>query len=140
MQLTRQSARNGVQVAAIPRRRKLSERHESQCVARVGRFVKFLSAHCPRLKEMAEVQDTMAAEFMAAEERRGASPETYTDTLKLLRSCFSRLRKAAGIAENPFEGIPASKPTRYIAFRSAWRKYSPSRTQRKPIRLFIRSS
>jgi integrase len=37
---------------------------------------------------------------------RGVTAKTYNNTLIFLRAVFHALRKEAGLAENPFEGIP----------------------------------
>jgi integrase len=90
----------------LPRKRKLAFRYHLQCQSHFARFVDFLAGRYPSVREMADVQATMAQAFMRAEEERGVTGKTYTDILKLFRSCFRRLKKEAGISENPFDGIP----------------------------------
>lgn len=94
---------------ALPRRRKMAQRYQAVAVADIGRFAAFIAKQHPRVKEMSAVTDTMALAFMAAEEARGISPKRYNDVLKLLRSGFSRLRKEAGLAANPFDEIPTKE-------------------------------
>lgn len=91
----------------LPRKRKLAARYHFQCKSHMERFVKFLSEEYPSVREMADVQAIMAQTFMRSEEERGVAGKTYTDILKLFRSCFRRLKKEAGISENPFDGIPS---------------------------------
>lgn len=90
----------------LPRKRTLALRYRLQCESHFSRFVDFLAGKYPSVCEMADVQATMAQAFMRAEEERGVAGKTYTDILKLFRSCFRRLKKEAGISENPFDGIP----------------------------------
>lgn len=91
---------------ALPRRRTLSERYESDSIAVITDFVNFLRKGYPSAKEMAAVTDTAARDFMKSEEARGISPKRYNDILKLVRSCFKRFRKEAGMAHTPFDEIP----------------------------------
>jgi site-specific recombinase XerC len=90
----------------LPRKRKLADRYRLQCKSHMERLVEFLSVEFPSVREMADVQAIMAQAFMRSEEERGVAGKTYTDVLKLFRSCFRRLKREAGISENPFEGIP----------------------------------
>jgi integrase len=90
----------------LPRKRKLADRYRLQCKSHMERLVKFLSVEFPSVREMADVQAIMAQAFMRSEEERGVAGKTYTDVLKLFRSCFRRLKREAGISENPFDGIP----------------------------------
>jgi len=46
------------------------------------------------------------SEPMREEEKRGVAAQTYNKNLILLRSVFEALRREAGMAENPFTGIP----------------------------------
>jgi len=95
---------------ASPRRRNLSARYEADSVAVIERFVIFLNTRYPSAKEMAAVTALAACDFMKLEDGRGVSPKRYNDVLKLLRSCFKRFRKEAGMADNPFEEIPTKDP------------------------------
>jgi integrase len=110
--------RTGARVGSIPlgeiemhwqallRRRPLSERYLRQAGARLHRFVEFVKKSNHAICEMAQVQSMVARSFLKAEEERGVAPKTYNNMLIFLRSVFHSLRKDAGLAENPFEGIP----------------------------------
>ncbi|AHF92699.1 integrase [Opitutaceae bacterium TAV5] len=93
----------------LPRRRKPSERYVDQAGRWMERFVAFLSEKQPAVRAMAQVQSEMARAFLRQEEARGISPKTYNNELIFLRSCFQALRKAGGLTENPFEGIPTKE-------------------------------
>jgi integrase len=95
---------------ALPRRRTLATRHAAQAVADIGRFTSFVARRYPAVTEMAAVTDSMAHDYISEVESRQLSPKRYNDILKLLRSCFGRLRKEAGIASNPFDDIPTKEP------------------------------
>ena len=58
------------------------------------------------LRELAQVQSALCRKFLKAEEDRGVTAKTYNNALIFLRAVFHALRKDAGLAENPFEGIP----------------------------------
>jgi len=70
------------------------------------RFRSFLKRRYPRVQEMADVQTGMACDFMNVEAARRVTPKTYNNVLIFLRSFFEKLKKQAGMAENPFDGIP----------------------------------
>jgi integrase len=91
---------------ALPRRRALSPKYVKQTERWMERFVSFLHDRYPSVKEMADVQVEGAQGFFGAEMTRGVSAKTYNNTLIFLRSCFGSLRKAGGLTENPFDGIP----------------------------------
>lgn len=91
---------------ALPRRRSPSERYLAEAKSRVNRFVEFLRRRHPVVRQMADVQTGMAADFLEAERERGLAPKTYNGMLIFLRSCFRSLRREAGLAHNPFDGLP----------------------------------
>jgi integrase len=91
---------------ALPRRRPLSKSYVAQAESWMKRFVGYLGEEHPAVKEMADVHCEMAQGFFKAEHERGVSPKTYNNSLIFLRSCFAALRKAGGLIENPFDGIP----------------------------------
>ncbi len=91
----------------LPRRRPISERYAEQAESRVKRFVDFVHKANPAIHEMSQVQSTMARAFMKKMEERGVAAKTYNNIVIFLRSVFHTLRKEAGLAENPFNGIPA---------------------------------
>lgn len=91
---------------AVPRKRPLSTRYEREAESRFVSFLKYLGKTYPAAKEMADIQSSIAEAYMKHEEARGVSPKTYNNVLILLRSAFTKLGKKAGLAENPFEGLP----------------------------------
>ena len=96
----------GARWTALPRRRTLSKRYAAQATSWITRFVKFVRAANPAIKEMDQIQSPLCQAFFKAEEKRGVTAKTYNNTVIFLRSVFQSLRKEAGISENPFEGIP----------------------------------
>ncbi len=90
----------------LPRRRPLSERYVAQAESWIDRFVEFVKKSNPAIKEMAQIQSTLSRAFLHAEEKRGVTAKTYNNTVIFLRSLFHSLRKEAGLADNPFDGIP----------------------------------
>jgi integrase len=90
----------------LPRRRPLSERYVTQAESRVKRFLKFVCKGNTVLREMAQIQSSHARAYMRMIEERGVSAKTYNNIVIFLRSVFHTLRKEAGLAENPFDGIP----------------------------------
>jgi integrase len=96
----------GARWQAILRRRPLSESYAVQKVRCIERFVRFVKRSSPGLHEMAQVQAPLASAFCRAELARGVAPKTYNQVVVHLRSVFHLLKKEAGLAENPFGGIP----------------------------------
>ena len=90
----------------VPRSRPLSARYVADKVAKLRRFVAFVESHYPSAKDMSSIQDNIALEFLRSEEARGVTAKTYNEALKLLRSAFRKLRKQAGLADNPFDDLP----------------------------------
>ncbi len=91
---------------AILRRRPLSESYAVQKVRCIERFVRFVKKSSPALHEMAQIQAPLASAFCRAELARGVAAKTYNQVVIHLRSVFHLLKKEAGMAENPFSGIP----------------------------------
>jgi integrase len=91
----------------LARKRPLAFRYHLQCTSHFARFIEFLAARYPSIREMADVQEPIAQAFLRSEEDRGVGGKTYNDVLKLFRSCFHRLKREAGITENPFVGLPS---------------------------------
>jgi len=90
----------------IPRKRPMSPTYISTREAVFRSFVDFPTRKHPDVKDMAAVTPQMAREWLRAQERRGISPRTWNANMGLLRSAFHRLRKEAGVVENPFEDFP----------------------------------
>lgn len=91
---------------AVLRRRPLSESYATQKVADIDRFVRFVKQASPAIREMAQIHAPLATAYCRAELERGVAAATFNKLLIHLRSVFHVLRKEAGMAENPFEGIP----------------------------------
>ncbi len=80
---------------SLPRRRPLSPRYVTQAEAWMKDFVAFLNTTHPAVREMADVQQSMARAYFAKVEARGVSGKTYNNTLIFLRSCFEALKGTA---------------------------------------------
>lgn len=94
---------------ALPRRRPLSSRYVSQAESWMTDFVTFLGTHHSAVREMADVQPSMARAYFAKVEARGVSGKTYNNILIFLRSSFEALKDDAGIPKNPFFGLPTKE-------------------------------
>jgi integrase len=92
--------------AELPRRQPLAERYLSWAQKTIARFFAYVRASHHGIRQMSQVQVRMARAFMRDEEKRGVAAATYNKNLILLRSVFEALRREAGMAENPFAGIP----------------------------------
>lgn len=90
----------------LPRRRPLCDSYVRQAENWITRFVQFVKDSNGALREMSQVQSMVCRSFFKAEAERGVTAKTYNNTLIFLRAVFHALRKDAGLAENPFEGIP----------------------------------
>lgn len=99
----------GARWKGLPRRRALSKRYADQAESWMERFVRFLGEKYPAIRDMDQVQPAMARAFLKEEEERGVSGKTYNNILIFLRSCFEALKDQAGIAKNPFAGIPTKE-------------------------------
>lgn len=95
--------------ASLPRKRKPNERYAAQCRALLSRFAAFVAARDSAALALDAVTPEIATAFLHAEETRGVTAKTWNDTLKLLRATFKHLRRAAGLVDNPFEGIPTKE-------------------------------
>jgi integrase len=90
----------------IPREEELSDSTLVQSESRLKKFAAFLRESKPEAKCMADVDSLDAEDFMADIAKQGVSNNTYNKWLIFLRGVFERLRKRAGMSENPFEEIP----------------------------------
>lgn len=75
----------------------------------MSRFAAYITAQDAEAQAMDAVTPELAAAFLETEEKRGVTAKTWNDTLKLLRATFKHLRRAAGIVDNPFDGIPTKE-------------------------------
>ena len=110
--------RTGRRVSAIPlvniadswekilRERPMSPRYVVWAKSVFKSLNLFIQANYPRVDDMAGVTHDIASNFMRHESQRGISPRSWNAELTLLRSAFRRLRREAGIAENPFIDMP----------------------------------
>jgi integrase len=76
--------------ALLPRGKPLNARYESQARSTITRFANFLAEQF-HVTDLCEVTSTMLQVFLSAEQKRGISPKTFNDVLKLLRGLFRRL-------------------------------------------------
>ncbi len=95
--------------AAVPRKRKLDDHYIRSVGGCIDRLTSFLKVQHKTVREMSAVQPAHAKAFMQSEEERGVSPKTYNNTLVILRSIFKHLGEEAGMAKNPFVGIPTKE-------------------------------
>jgi integrase len=70
------------------------------------RFVLFVRTQDPTAKFISAVDADIAEAFIAAEAARQVAPKTVNNYLVFMRSLFGRLQVRAGMANNPFKGIP----------------------------------
>ena len=92
--------------ADLPRRRQdLGAGYLAICRSHLERFVAHVKQHHPEVEAVSDVTHAMAEAFMAGENARGISGRTYNGVLSLLKSTFKRLRRRAGLVDNPFEDI-----------------------------------
>lgn len=90
----------------LPNKRNRSSRYIELAHSVIDHFVKFLANNYSSAKNMTDVMPKMARAFLDAEQAKGVSGRTWNSKLILLRSAFRRLSREAGIASNPFGGIP----------------------------------
>lgn len=69
-----------------------------------GRFVEWMAATHPNIRELRQVTEEMAYQF-AAELGRSQSPNTYNKYLVLLRRMWKVLAKPARLTCNPWDGL-----------------------------------
>ena len=76
---------------AIPRRRQPCARYAENCRQMLGRFLTFMTATAPNIKELGACTGEHVRAFMASREKAEISGKTYNVELSLLRSMFKRL-------------------------------------------------
>ncbi|MEI6166535.1 MAG: tyrosine-type recombinase/integrase [bacterium] len=91
--------------AALPGRITPTQGHLKWVESVLQRFTNYLTTAHPRIVEMGQVTAVAASDFMVAQAARGVSGRTYNEMLSTLKSVFKKLRRKAGLAENPFEDI-----------------------------------
>jgi len=92
-----------------PHPRERSQRYTQQSEATIKDFVEFIGKRYPTATTLDRVNRKMAEEWLASLDDDKISPATYSDKLVLLRSVFKLLRHTAGMAWNPFDGLPTRK-------------------------------
>jgi integrase len=91
---------------AIPRRRPVGEAYAAWARAVFHAFAEFASKLEPPKSAMIDILREDAAAFMSQESARGVSARTWNAELGLLKGAFERLRRQAGLPENPFDETP----------------------------------
>ena len=90
----------------LPRKRRPTERHLAVGRSRISKFVVFLKQHHPKVECMHQVTPDIALAFLRELESSGVTSKTYNEHLKQLRSLFNKLRRQAGLPDNPLADIP----------------------------------
>jgi integrase len=102
----------GAKWLEAPHARERSSRYVEQSLATINEFVKFVREKMPLAQTLDRVTRKVAEGWMASMQgEKGLCPSTYNDKLVLLRAVFKVLKNDAGMAWNPFEGIPTKKRT-----------------------------
>ena len=92
----------------MPKKKTLAELHPRYLTvlhATLRRFIEFIQAKYPKVKDAGQVTSAIAGDFMADEEARGISAKTRNDSLKRLRAVFRQLHNEELVARNPFANI-----------------------------------
>jgi integrase len=79
----------------IPRKRKPSAFHRSNCHRILSRFVAFMTTNWPDVTELGGVKSEHVRKFLEEEENRNVSARTWNVTLTILRSAFAKLDENA---------------------------------------------
>lgn len=95
---------------AIPRKREPKPEHVENRLAILGRFVKYVQKHHPKVKTLVDVTKDAVKGFMDAEHERGLSDTTWNAYLELLRSTFRHLEPGA----NGYRKYLAVIPTKSV--------------------------
>ena len=95
---------------AIPRKRNPMPEHVENRLAILGRFVKYVQKHHPKVKTLVDVTKDAVKGFMEAEHERGLSDTTWNAYLELLRSTFRHLEPGA----NGYRKYLAITPTKIV--------------------------
>ena len=89
----------------LPGRKTPQARHLNSVEGVLKRLAEFLTTHHAQIVEMGQVTPSVASDFMVSEAARGVSSRTYNATLSTLKSVFKKLRRKAGMTENPFDDL-----------------------------------
>jgi len=88
-----------------PRRKIPQAKHLNSVRLICSRFVLHISKAHPEITKMSQITPVLASDYMAAGGTQGVSNRTYNATLSALKSVFKKLKRKAGIPDNPFEEI-----------------------------------
>ena len=91
----------------LPSRRKRTKLWEGNQCATLKKFRKFVEAHHPAVKMLAQITPRIAQEWLRTLDDEGYAPATYNDKLHLLKGFFDRVGHDCGIIRNPFVGCPS---------------------------------
>lgn len=83
----------------------LTESTNAQSESRLKKFVAFIRSRKPHAKYMSDVDSLDAEDFMAALTAGKVTKNTFNKWLMFLRGIFRRLKKRAGLFDNPFDEI-----------------------------------
>lgn len=90
----------------LPRRRKPSSFHRSNCHRILKRFVSFMADKWPDVTELGGVKAEHARKFLDEEENRKISARTWNVTLTVLRSAFAKLDENADAYRRYLSKLP----------------------------------
>ncbi len=89
----------------LPRRAMPGTNYLQWAASVFKRFADYAAAQKPPVTEMNAVPPELAAAFMKAEQKRGVAAKTHNAELSLLKGAFHRLRRVAGMVDNPFDEL-----------------------------------
>lgn len=93
----------------MPKKKLRAELHPRYVIdlhATLRRFVDFVQAKHPNMKDVGQIPPVVAGEFIKEEESRGLSAKARNDSVKRLRAVFRSLMNEGFVSRNPFDGIP----------------------------------
>jgi integrase len=94
-----------------------SERYARQAEAIAKDFTDFATLERPPVLEMGLVTTDLAERYAENEKASGRSGKTFDNRIGLLRTFFRKLKRKAGLFENPFGEIPKEGSTDDTVFR-----------------------
>jgi len=91
---------------AIPRKKEPSPEHVKNRTAVLTRFIKYITTHYPKVKELAGLTAAQVKAYMDNEQVRGLSERTWNVTLELLRSVFRHLEPGSDAYRKYLSTVP----------------------------------
>lgn len=88
----------------------LSPRHIKSCASVFRSFLEFLQKRHPEIRDLREITEPIADEFMRIETDRGVAGKTFNNNRGTLVAAFDAAKAAGAIDENPFNCVPRRKP------------------------------